>query len=76
MIALLLALLATQQSATIQITVEAGSHDRKDTVVTVPVVVPDSSAGAATAILEDGSGKTLQGQIANGKELRFVLPEL
>ena len=76
MIALLLALLAAQQSATIQITVEAGAHDRKDTVVTVPVVVPDSSAGAATAILEDGSGKTLQGQIANGKELRFVLPEL
>jgi hypothetical protein len=71
---ILLALL--QQSATIEITVDAGAHDRKNTVVSVPVTIPASSAGAATAILEDGTGKTLQGQIASGKELRFVLPEL
>src|SRR5205823_10733128 len=31
---------------------------------------------AATAILEDATGRTLQGQIASGRELRFVLPEL
>ena len=76
--ALALAILALipQQSPTIRITVDAGKHDRKDTVVSVPVPVPDVSAGAAVAILEDGSGKTLQGQIAGGKELRFVLPEL
>ena len=65
-----------QQSATIEITVEAGLHDRRNTVVSVPVTIPASSAGAATAILEDTTGKTLQGQIASGKELRFVLPEL
>src|SRR6185295_612899 len=50
--------------------------DRKDTVVSVPVAIPAPSAGATTAILEDGSGKTLQGQIASGRELRFILPEL
>jgi hypothetical protein len=69
-------LLALQQSATIEITVDAGAHDRKNTVVSVPVAIPASSAGAATAILEDGTGKTLQGQIASGRELRFVLPGL
>jgi hypothetical protein len=76
--ALLLALLTLipQQSATIRITVDAGKHDRKNTVVSVPVTIPDASAGATTAILEDGSGKTMQGQISNAKELRFVLPEL
>ncbi len=76
--ALVLALLTLlpQQSPTFQVTVDAGKHDRKNTVVSVPITIPDASAGAATAILEDGSGKTLQGQIANGKELRFVLPEL
>src|SRR6187549_991094 len=68
--------LLVQQSATIEITVDAGAHDRKNTVVSVPVTIPPSSAGAATAILEDSTGKTLQGQIASGKELRFVLPEL
>jgi len=72
---LVLALLA-QQSATIEITVEAGARDRRNTVVAVPVTIPAPSAGAATAILEDASGKTLQGQIASGRELRFVLPEL
>jgi len=71
-----LLMLIPQQSATIQITVQAGTLDRKNTVVTVPVALPDSSAGAATAILEDGSGHTLQGQVADGNELRFILPEL
>src|SRR5260221_14677306 len=75
-LALLLLALIPQQPATIQISVDAGSIDRKNTVVTVPVAIPDASAGATTAILEDGSGKTLQGQIANGRELRFVLPDL
>ena len=75
-LALVLLALIPQQSATIQISVDAGTIDRKNTVVTVPVAIPDASAGATTAILEDGSGKTLQGQIANGRELRFVLPEL
>src|SRR5579859_3489309 len=75
-IALALFILVPQQSATIQIAVEAGSLDRRNTVVTVPVAIPDASAGATTAILEDGSGRTLEGQIAGGKELRFVLPEL
>jgi hypothetical protein len=56
--------------------VDAGTHDRVNCVVSVPVAIPDSSAGASTAILEDGSGRTLSGQIANGRELRFVLPEL
>src|SRR6187455_1835318 len=65
-----------QQSATIEITVDAGAHDRRNTVVSVPVTIPAASAGAATAILEDGTGKTRQGQIASGKELRFILPEL
>jgi len=65
-----------QQSATIEVTVEAGSHDRRNTVISVPVTIPASSAGAATAILEDGTGRTLPGQLASGKELRFVLPEL
>src|SRR5882672_3175720 len=73
---LTLLVLFPQQTATLQISVDAGAHDRKDTVVSVPVAVPAVSAGATTAILEDGSGKTLQGQIANGNELRFVLPEL
>jgi hypothetical protein len=73
---LLLLLLCPQQSATLQLTVDAGAHDRRDCVVSVPVAIPEASAGAMTAILEDGSGKTLSGQIANGKELRFVLPEL
>jgi hypothetical protein len=72
---LLIAFLA-QQSATIEITVDAGARDRRDCVVAVPVTIPAPSAGAATAILEDGSGKTLNGQIASGRELRFVLPEL
>ena len=75
-LALVLLVLIPQQSATIQIVVEAGTRDRKNTVVAVPVAIPSASAGAATAILEDGSGKTIQGQIASGKELRFVLPEL
>src|SRR5256885_1154491 len=75
-IALLILALLPQQSATIQVTVDAGSRDRKDTVVSVPVTIPAPSAGATTAILEDGSGKTLQGQIASGRELRFILPEL
>jgi hypothetical protein len=73
---LLLLLLCPQQSATLQLTVDAGAHNRKNCVVSVPVAIPEASAGATTAILEDGSGKTLAGQIANGKELRFVLPEL
>lgn len=73
---LALLLLWCQQSATLQITVDAGAHDRKNCVVSVPVTVPEASAGATTAILEDGSGKTLSGQVANGKELRFVLPDL
>jgi hypothetical protein len=75
-LALLLVLLWPRQSATLQITVEAGKHDRIHCVVGVPVSIPESSAGATTAILEDGSGKTIPGQIANGKELRFVLPDL
>jgi hypothetical protein len=69
-------LLMALQSATIQITVDAGAHDRKNTVVSVPVTIPATSAGAATAILEDGTGKTIPGQIASGRELRFILPEL
>jgi hypothetical protein len=73
---LALLILLPQQSATLEISVEAGSLDRKNTVVTVPVTVPGPSVGATTAILEDGSGKTLQGQVADGKELRFILPEL
>jgi hypothetical protein len=73
---LLLVCLCPQQSATLQISVEAGKHDRRNCVVSVPVSIPESSAGATTAILEDGGGKTIAGQIANGKELRFVLPEL
>jgi hypothetical protein len=72
---LILAALA-QQSATIEIRVDAGARDRRDAVVTLPVTIPAPSAGATSAILEDGSGKTLQGQIASGRELRFVLPEL
>jgi hypothetical protein len=76
MYSLALLFFLVQQSATIDITVEAGSHDRKNTVVSVPVTIPASSAGAATAILEDGTGKTLQGQVASGKDLRFILPEL
>ncbi|RPH35039.1 MAG: hypothetical protein EHM91_17725, partial [Planctomycetota bacterium] len=68
--------LLVQQSATIEVTVDAGSHDRRNTVISVPVTIPASSAGAVTAILEDSTGKTLQGQIASGKELRFILPEL
>jgi hypothetical protein len=72
---LLLALLA-QQSASIEITVDAGARDRRDCLVAVPVAIPAPSAAAATAILEDGTGKTLQGQVASGRELRFVLPEL
>lgn len=76
-LATLLALvLVPPPSATIQIVVEAGAHARRNTVVTVPVTIPDTSAGATTAILEDGSGRTLQGQIASGRELRFILPEL
>jgi len=75
-LALALLTLIPPQSTTIQVTVDAGKHDRRNTVVAVPVRVPEASAGATTAILEDGSGKTLQGQIANGNELRFVLPEL
>ncbi|HVR83962.1 MAG TPA: DUF6807 family protein [Planctomycetota bacterium] len=76
--ALALALLALlpRPPAALRIEVEAGSHDRKNTVVTVPVTIPEASAGATTAILEDGSGKTLEGQIAGGQELRFILPEL
>src|SRR6185503_3979291 len=73
---LALAVFLAQQSATIEIAVDAGARDRKNTVVAFPVTIPGPSAGAATAILEDGSGKTLQGQIASGRELRFVLPEL
>lgn len=72
----LILLLVAQQSSTIQIAVEAGAHDRRNTVVTVPVALPEPSVGARTAILEDGGGGTLQGQVADGKELRFVLPEL
>ena len=75
-LALALLTLIPQQSATIQIVVEAGTLDRRDTVVSVPVTIPAPSAGATTAILEDGSGRTLQGQIAGGKELRFILPQL
>jgi len=75
-LALALLALIPQQSATIQISVDAGTLDRRNTVVAVPVTLPDASAGATTAILEDGSGKTLQGQIAGGRELRFVLPDL
>jgi hypothetical protein len=74
--ALALAVVLAPQSATIEIGVEAGARDRKDTVVTLPVTIPPTSAGATTAILVDGSGRTLQGQIASGRELRFVLPEL
>ena len=73
---LLIAVFLSQQSATIEISVDAGTRDRRDTVVTVPVTLPAPSAGATTAILEDGSGRTLQAQIASGRELRFVLPEL
>jgi hypothetical protein len=73
---LLLAALLVQQSATVDIVVDAGARDRKNCVVAVPVNIPAPSAGATTAILEDGSGKTLQGQIASGRELRFVLPDL
>ncbi|MBI3856221.1 MAG: PmoA family protein [Planctomycetes bacterium] len=74
--AIVLLLALPQQSASFQITVDAGKHDRKNTVVSLPVTLPAASAGATTAILEDGSGKTLQGQIASGRELRFILPEL
>jgi hypothetical protein len=74
--ALALLVLIPQQSATIRIVVEAGSIDRHNTVVAVPVTIPAPSAGAMTAILEDSSGKTLMGQIADGRELRFILPEL
>jgi hypothetical protein len=74
--ALALLVLLPQQSATIRIVVEAGAIDRHNTVVTLPVTIPAPSAGATTAILEDGSGKTLMGQIAGGRELRFILPEL
>src|SRR6185503_1479194 len=73
---LALAVFLAQQSATIEIAVDAGARDRKNTVVAFPVTIPGPSAGATTAIVEDGSGKTLQGQIASGRELRFVLPEL
>jgi hypothetical protein len=75
-ITLALVALLPQQSATIQVRVDAGTRDRKNTPVSVPVTVPATSAGATTAILEDGSGKTLQGQIASGRDLRFVLPDL
>src|SRR5204862_551054 len=71
-----IAVFLSQQSATIEISVDAGTRDRRDTVVAVPVTLPAPSAGATTAILEDASGRTLQGQIASGRELRFVLPEL
>lgn len=64
------------QSAVLQIVVDAGKFDRKNTVVAAPITLPAASTGATTAILEDGSGKTLSGQIAGGRELRFVLPEL
>src|SRR5579883_3067230 len=74
--ALAFLILAPAQSATIHIVVEAGAIDRHNTVVTLPVTIPASSAGATTAILEDGSGRTLMGQIAGGRELRFILPEL
>src|SRR5262245_53926855 len=76
MLTLVLATLLAQQSATIEISVDAGARDRRNTVVAFPVTIPAPSAGATTAILEDGSGKTLNGQIASGRELRFVLPEL
>jgi len=36
----------------------------------------DERRSGPTAILEDGSGKTISGQIAGGRELRFVLPDL
>jgi hypothetical protein len=75
-IALLVLALLTQDSATIEFNVDAGARDRRDVVVAVPVTIPARSAGATTAIIEDASGKTLQGQIASGRELRFVLPEL
>lgn len=76
-IALLAALALLPRQATVfQIVVEAGKQDRKNTVVSVPVTIPETSAGATTAILEDGSGKTIAGQVAGGRELRFVLPEL
>lgn len=75
-LALALLVLVPPPSATLRITVDAGKVDRRNTVVAVLVTIPEPSAGAATAILEDGSGKTIQGQIANGHELRFVLPEL
>lgn len=73
MIAAMLIALCAQ---TVQVSVDAGTRDRKNTVVSVPVTIPAPSAGATTAILEDGSGMTIQGQIASGCELRFVLPEL
>src|SRR5262245_58097500 len=76
MMMILLAALLAQQSATIEIAVDAGARDRKNTIVAFPVTIPAPSAGANTAILEDGTGKTLQGQIASGKELRFMLPDL
>jgi hypothetical protein len=63
-------------SAVLEIVVEAGTVDRKNTVVTTPIAVPSASTGATSAILEDGSGKTISAQIAGGRELRFVLPEL
>jgi len=75
-LAIFLTTLFAQQSATIEIVVDAGARDRKNTVVAFPVAIPAPSAGAATAILEDGTGKTINGQIASGRELRFVLPEL
>lgn len=74
--ALLIIALAPVQSTVIQITVDAGPRDRRNTLVAVPVSLPTASAGATTAILEDASGNTLMGQIASGRELRFVLPDL
>lgn len=75
-IPLVLLTLVPQDAASIRITVEAGAHDRKATLVSVAVTLPAGSQGATTAILQDDGGGTLDGQVASGRELRFILPEL
>ena len=46
---LVFAAFLAQQSATIEITVDAGTRDRRNTVVAFPVTIPAPSAGATTA---------------------------
>jgi len=61
---LLTILPATQDSAVLKLTVEAGARDRLHAPVRALVQVPARFGDVTRAILEDGSGKTIEGQLA------------